>query len=125
MSKDIYSSIRTRTTIDTALDTLITLTFPAHKRYGFTKQLKQISQNNFFLIEDYIDEISILVHKWCATTSAKKGEADRKVEEIFFDGLAFETIMEMERHNITTYQDIVSKIKSTETVLLQFQEQRN
>lgn len=87
LSKDIFALIKTRTTLETALDALLSSIFHSHKRFGLYQQLRKISTNQIFLIQDCSEAVNSTVRKWSATTSAKKGEIKRKSEEVFFEGL--------------------------------------
>lgn len=107
----LWSIIRNKQSINTALDTIMDYIFLESKRFIFNKELNSIRQNNYTFIEKYSEAIESSLYKWGIATKANKNEIDKRYEDIFMSGLSFESLMEMEKLGLTKADEIKKKVK--------------
>ncbi|KRH91759.1 hypothetical protein M153_27414000532, partial [Pseudoloma neurophilia] len=97
---------------------LISLRYPSTDSYFYIKQLANIKQSNFALIDQYHEEIKTTCKKWGACKSASSDQIAEKINETFINNLHYLTEIEMNRSNNKTLKEILLAIKTTERTLI-------
>ena len=118
LNPTIWAIIKNRTTQDT--DALCSAAFPSASSYMYLKEMSQIQQNEFWLIKEYHSAIELAVSKWALSTKTPRKESERRIEEIFFNGLAGSTAIELQRQGIVTLDQALEYLQRVENTIMQF-----
>ncbi|KCZ75197.1 hypothetical protein H311_03829, partial [Anncaliia algerae PRA109] len=122
--KTLWHYFSSKATCDTCLDALISAQYPPRKRYFYEEELCKIKQKNYYLINEYLNEIKSIFNKYCLCIEMKPKEQNKRFEEYFYKGLDDITKLEMEKLGLYAIEDIISKIQSMESLLLNQSEKR-
>lgn len=115
VSKDIAESIKSLRSLDSILDHILTLQYPSHMTHLLLEQLREVKQNHYFFIKDYLNQIESLIQKISFSKKWKLEMQEERRNEFFVEGLEIQTRLEMSKLNIFNTADIVRHIERVET----------
>lgn len=82
------------------------------------ENLKNLKQENFYFIKDYLEEVVKIVRMLSLTYNYKKSEAEKRMKEIFLTGLHNECQIEITKSNLFEVEDIMTYISNIEEILM-------
>lgn len=91
----LWESIKSKQTLDAALDALAASAYPAFKRFVFGKELNALHQDQFTFIAEYAHELDAILRRWQNAWMASEQETARKREDAFMRGLNLLTSLEI------------------------------
>ena len=118
VSLSILPYILQKRTLDSALDTLLSIAYPPEDRHMYDGKLRAIKQTNFQLISEYSSEIRSLFTKYCLCANLKPSSQALREEEYFLNGLDPEVVIQLNEQGCTTKEQIELKIQSAEKAIL-------
>ncbi|KCZ74496.1 hypothetical protein H311_04539, partial [Anncaliia algerae PRA109] len=100
--------------------------YPKEDTYLYLDKLKNIKQNSYYLIEEYVEAIDVQLLKLSTCLKLGKKEMQNKFEEIFISGLCIETRIEMINLKLLDdMQGIINHIKKIEKALKETTKREN
>ena len=110
--------LNSKRTLDSILDTLISIQYPSCDRFRYDKELINIKQEDYYTINQYSLAIHQVFTKYCLCANLKPQEQTQREEEHFFRGLHAYTKTEMCKLNKQIKKSIINTIDSIEESLL-------
>ncbi|KAF0986315.1 hypothetical protein HZS_5826, partial [Henneguya salminicola] len=80
--------------------------------------MRNLTQDSFWLIKEYIQALDDTTNKWSIATKATKWDVERKRSDLFFAGLSPITVLEMQKLGLEEEEAIVNRITELEDTLL-------
>ena len=93
--------------------------YPHSTSETYSLMLSRIRQNSFHDTEDYRAALDQVLERWAVATSPTESELCAKREAAFLNGLSCETLDFMDLNGITRSEDILSRIRITESRIKQ------
>lgn len=106
------------TDIDVCFDNLRKSQINELTPYKVQEKLKKFKQKDYLLIEEYYTEARKLVQTLSIIYNYKKSEADKRLKEIFINGLHPSCQIDLAKANVFEINDIVAYITRIEDLLL-------
>ncbi|KCZ75024.1 hypothetical protein H311_04005, partial [Anncaliia algerae PRA109] len=119
VSKEVLEVIKSKQTIDTCLDLIIATEFEESKRFYYEDKINKIKQYNYYLIQEYFNELQQAFQNYCFCTRLNSKEQNYRLEEYFYKGLCPTTKIELEKIGIKGMENIISRLQRIETILLE------
>lgn len=110
VNKEILNEIKSKKSLDNALDHIMKLKYPPSHFSIYMNDLKNIKQNNYTHLKKYYEEISNKVKEISITKQWKKDVIEEKIYEIFFENLCKRTKHEFIKNGWTEIKEILAKI---------------
>lgn len=116
---DFRKHIRQKQSVDTALDALLQIIFPRHKRAFYNKELLNITQEKCNCIKDYVKAIDKTLFALSTASGYTKTINEERRKDAFFRGLTDNTRIKMQRLGLHELEEIYTKIADVKESILE------
>ncbi len=118
LSKELLKPIATVGNLEDAFTKLLLRFYPTTDCGIYYRQLANIEQDHYLRVKEYYLKIKETVTKLAITNRWSHNKTDEKIEEVFIQGLATTTEVEMTKNGISKMGDIIERIEKIESIIL-------
>lgn len=122
----VYTNIKTKLTVDTQLDALVSLEAPQSQLQHLLHEISSIKQTNFVYIEEYLTKIQDLSRKIAILQKDTKEQQEYRVQSSFTAGIGSYTSIFLAKSDTFGMKESFAKIlKLEESLISQIGQQNN